>query len=1053
MAGWRDEVLDLLGTTNHRGLFVLGSSERRVTIFSQQCRALNLVEALHGTGRITEGTRVAVVGGGIGGATAAAAAAVTGAHVTIIERATELMHAQSGSHTRWIHPHLYDWPAPGWDNPAAGLPVMDWSAAYAGEVVKQLRAGWITIAEATELRVLTGATLVDVQAVDKQPIRLSWNAPGFDSSEYDVVVLAVGFGEEVESAHSHSYWHDDDLHQVSDLSVLISGVGDGGLADTLRVAVTGFEQHELADILSGPWVEHVRDEILRVESDPDLDPSQVTEFYLHKLNAGELTNRLRDRVERLAKVVLNGRTAAPLAHGASPLHHVLVAQLMRLGLAYEPGVLEHVHRDGARLAVVMRRLDGRLVEQEFDRVVQRHGATESPLAAFPAIEPRLTPEIAKRLTYATDRTRHPHWPDGAFAFDRVKVRKVPADAGAAVTSWVRIDGDELAALAAVDWSHRLLEYFDGRDPEWGDVVLGRIPRFEVVDRLASDVTERMALPGPGTITRIGGPSGEGKSTVLMQLVISLLDGSEPPAVFWRATSQRDIPWDLMEAAPSDQPLLLVSDRAHELRLLVERGLASQRFRTLVAERQAPIHIILAASDIDWNARGGGVLRSDKSGLEAFPSFSIRGLSSHDALALVAAMEASADPERALGELRRYNSTRERADALLASARERIADHKPGALLGALLEQRTGRGLEDHVRALMERLCASNVPSGHDLLTLYLHVGALQFHGLGAIDRDTLAKASDIRLTSVQPLIEQTLSSEITVTSVDSVPAYRIRHDAIARTVFDIAATTPKFQTTLADVLYDTVRAVVARNPQGWRDSRLREVFFLAGRLLKDEHPVLAVSAAKGAFAGAPDNLYLAINLAWTYREGLRPGVGTALGITLLTDAVQRVDDFSPETRGALRRGLRELAAEVGVSGQTVESAAENLCLALASISDAYEADRLSPEEVHLGLSQAGRALMDLAERSELWPAAQELPSIIALGRRANMPARKYHLDRFRKAAGNAKVPTPQIALARLSSMYEAAWAAVPPGGPARTLGLEPAGFELLRSHLHIPSGE
>lgn len=52
-------------------IYVLGSFERRVTLYAQQVRALNLAFVLFDTGRLTPGATVAVIGGGASGLTAA----------------------------------------------------------------------------------------------------------------------------------------------------------------------------------------------------------------------------------------------------------------------------------------------------------------------------------------------------------------------------------------------------------------------------------------------------------------------------------------------------------------------------------------------------------------------------------------------------------------------------------------------------------------------------------------------------------------------------------------------------------------------------------------------------------------------------------------------------------------------------------------------------------------------------------------------------------------------------------------------------------------------
>jgi hypothetical protein len=54
-----------------KGVYILGCFARRVTVYSQQIRSLNLVCALLQSRRITKNTEVAIVGAGVAGMTAA----------------------------------------------------------------------------------------------------------------------------------------------------------------------------------------------------------------------------------------------------------------------------------------------------------------------------------------------------------------------------------------------------------------------------------------------------------------------------------------------------------------------------------------------------------------------------------------------------------------------------------------------------------------------------------------------------------------------------------------------------------------------------------------------------------------------------------------------------------------------------------------------------------------------------------------------------------------------------------------------------------------------
>src|SRR4051812_26485780 len=73
------------------GVFVLGSFEQRVTLYSQQVRALNLVDALVSIEKLGHGQNVAVVGGGVAGLTFAVGAARRGVNVTVFEKQERLL--------------------------------------------------------------------------------------------------------------------------------------------------------------------------------------------------------------------------------------------------------------------------------------------------------------------------------------------------------------------------------------------------------------------------------------------------------------------------------------------------------------------------------------------------------------------------------------------------------------------------------------------------------------------------------------------------------------------------------------------------------------------------------------------------------------------------------------------------------------------------------------------------------------------------------------------------------------------------------------------------
>lgn len=125
-------------------VYLLGTFERNLTIYHQQVRALNFVWSLiEGSSKEEVPNSVAVVGGGFAGLTAAAGLLRKGVkHVSIFERRATLLPLQQGSDARWVHPHIYEWPNAGSELPSAALPLLNWNAGRASDVVVQVLSEW-----------------------------------------------------------------------------------------------------------------------------------------------------------------------------------------------------------------------------------------------------------------------------------------------------------------------------------------------------------------------------------------------------------------------------------------------------------------------------------------------------------------------------------------------------------------------------------------------------------------------------------------------------------------------------------------------------------------------------------------------------------------------------------------------------------------------------------------------------------------------------------------------------------------------------------------------
>lgn len=273
------EVVEACRVSSAPEIYAIGPFDERVTVLTQQRRALNLAWSLIETNRLQTSPgkkrcRIAVLGGGFAGLTFAAAlmSKKCDCTVTLFEERDTLLPLQQGSDTRWLHPHIYDWPAEGSEAVAAMLPVLNWTAARASDVVVQVLSGWSDVVKGPDKPSLTlwcNTRHLQLREARGRRSRLEWvgeqraaatggaldvlrDAQG-KSQEFDIVVLAVGFG--LESSGS-SYWRNEILGQPGlehrRTPYMVSGQGDGALIDLLRLKISQFRQDRiLAELFNG----------------------------------------------------------------------------------------------------------------------------------------------------------------------------------------------------------------------------------------------------------------------------------------------------------------------------------------------------------------------------------------------------------------------------------------------------------------------------------------------------------------------------------------------------------------------------------------------------------------------------------------------------------------------------------------------------------------------------------------------------------------------------------------------------------------------------------
>lgn len=263
-------------------LYLIGPYGTRVSFASQQRRALNLVLALHikKLWPINPRPKIAVIGGGIAGATVAAAAHLHDADVHIYEKEKKLLSTQENSSHRYIHPNINFWS----EEQMCGttdLPFLNWYESPCNSVLYTITQGWTyfekkmsSINYFHELLPLDSGLLYD------QGVKLKFekydpatNSKTIIEEKFDLAFITTGFGTErhLVPPQSDSYWSDDTINIGSErdsalCKTHVSGTGDGGIIDALRITYLGFMAKKIAQyIISKISTDGLSEKITQIE--------------------------------------------------------------------------------------------------------------------------------------------------------------------------------------------------------------------------------------------------------------------------------------------------------------------------------------------------------------------------------------------------------------------------------------------------------------------------------------------------------------------------------------------------------------------------------------------------------------------------------------------------------------------------------------------------------------------------------------------------------------------------------------------------------------------
>ncbi|RYG89580.1 MAG: ATP-binding protein [Alphaproteobacteria bacterium] len=322
-------------------VLVLGSFESRVTVYAQQVRALNLIDALISESVLRKDGRVAIVGGGAAGITAAVALAKSTPGLQalhLFETRSDVLQLQRNS-GRYLHPHFYDWPAVGSNIESALLPIMNWTASSAGEVAETLMAEFEATRRSSILQFFPDTKVAGLKpTASTSTVQVLGPDLGSSLGRYDIVILAIGFGLEAHlDGETRSYWSPSDLAapihtHLSDPLIFISGNGDGGLVDFQMAAFNALEHRQICELVMGLDLGLARAELEAIEREAwspnsNLDLLTAYRSRLKPQIPGPVWQTIIERLRPNVRILFHTKEAA-LLRRTTALHNRLATFLI-----------------------------------------------------------------------------------------------------------------------------------------------------------------------------------------------------------------------------------------------------------------------------------------------------------------------------------------------------------------------------------------------------------------------------------------------------------------------------------------------------------------------------------------------------------------------------------------------------------------------------------------------------------------------------------------------------------------------------------------------------
>lgn len=366
-------------------IYFLGNYESRITVHSQQIRATNLVYSLHKLGLLKESTKIGIIGAGTAGLMVAATSALLGCkHIRIFEQGADLLPLWRDCSSRWLDPTIFDWPNPRWRNSATNLPVLNWKADKAVAVATQIENEWNTLYDYYKAKANFDVKLSTTASVVANSNRIVSGKFG-EKDDFDLIFLCVGFGRDGNNNDENTcYWANDNLQSAKG-KYFVSGVGDGGIADLLRIRIKGYDLTWLRTQLHTEEIHVIENQIKEIENEAmslQLRKGiKAVDQFLHQsyesIKTPHLCKALGERLRKDTKIHFHSHNENYYKLNAFPLNRFMLSRYLQL----KDTNFNFVHGEFKNLAAVKRSKANSSLKINFvgqptvttDTFISRHG--------------------------------------------------------------------------------------------------------------------------------------------------------------------------------------------------------------------------------------------------------------------------------------------------------------------------------------------------------------------------------------------------------------------------------------------------------------------------------------------------------------------------------------------------------------------------------------------------------------------------------------------------------------------------------------------------------